>query len=137
MLYVCVAAMIRRRSTAPTVVVKRDPDIVEPKVFSGFRRRKLALISSLLSPALLSGVCLVCPARTDAALKSASVRKANPFAKDSISSGPSGLKAAAHKAFDRVTTKPAPTPDAASPTGSITQSAFAKFRAMVRKQSSP
>lgn len=69
---------------------------------------------------------------------SASARKANTFAKDSISTtGPSGLKVAAHKAFHRVGAKPSapstPAKDVSTPAGhSTTKDAFAKFRAMVR-----
>lgn len=76
-----------------------------------------------------------CPRASTLVLATATIkatpRKANPFAKDSISTpGPSGLKVAAHKALNRVAVKPT-TPEV-SPTGSsTTQSAFAKFRAMV------
>lgn len=68
---------------------------------------------------------------------SAPARKANAFAKDSISTtGPSGLKAAAHKAFHRVAAKPSapstPAKEISTPAGnSTTKDAFAKFRAMV------
>ena len=67
-------------------------------------------------------------------------RKVNPYAKDSISTpGPSGLKVAAHKALNRVNVKPSTPSTAASggsdthapSSGSTTQDAFAKFRAMV------
>lgn len=74
-----------------------------------------------------------CPACLRTPYPLAPTRKVNPYAKDSISAaGPSGLKAAAHKAFDRVA-KPPSTPEVISPAGnSTTQDAFAKFRAMVR-----
>ncbi|CAN0453945.1 unnamed protein product, partial [Ascophyllum nodosum] len=66
-------------------------------------------------------------------------RKVNPYAKDSISTpGPSGLKVTAHKALNRVNVKPSTPATAASggsdthapSSGSTTQDAFAKFRAM-------
>lgn len=68
---------------------------------------------------------------------SAPVRKANAFARDSISStGESGLKVAAHKALTRVAAKPsAPSSHATEIStlagSSSTKNAFAKFRAMV------
>lgn len=71
-------------------------------------------------------------------VNSAPARKANAFAKDSISTtGPSGLKVAAHKALHRVVAKPSapstPAKGISAPAGnSTTKDAFAKFRAMVR-----